>query len=212
MQGLAKAVLESASGTPSESLVAECLAAVMKADQGLVNWECSLPESWIPKPAADLSAAALSKFQACGQRMDVYRDLWAASIFNQYRLLRLSLQPLITSCVSLYPKLAVGALPFGPVAHASISYRLLDDICAGVPFLLGSKVTRMNDEAIDYPCVNGKPVPAQHRRVARYLTPWMLVAPLMTCISLPFLRADQKSWLKSQLVRIKVINNIRDKR
>ncbi|KAL9113995.1 MAG: hypothetical protein Q9187_007534, partial [Circinaria calcarea] len=66
-----------------------------KVDENLTKWESSVPESWKPKPASDTTPAALVKYHAYGTTMDIYPDLWVASIWNSYRFLRLVVQGIL---------------------------------------------------------------------------------------------------------------------
>ena len=161
--------------SPERVLNEELLAFLERAvalDQKLVNWVLNLPPSWKPLPVDDASPKALKKFRAY-KHIDVYSDLWVLSLRNLCRLLRLDLQKIFIAFMALYPTLRSSNMPYGPQSYIEESSRLVDEICAGVPFSLGNRQvydhTLSEQELckpleIEYPWVRGSSVTADHRR------------------------------------------------
>ena len=141
-------------------------------DQKLVHWVFNLPSSWKPLPVDDVSPNALKKFQAY-KGIDVYSDLWVLSLRNLCRLLRLDLQKIFIAFMALNPTLRSSNMAYGPHSYIEESRRLVDEICAGVPFSLGnrqvydhtlSELELGKPLEIEYPWVRGSSVTADHRR------------------------------------------------
>lgn len=85
--------------------------------------------------------------------------------------------------------------------------KLADDICASVPFFLGTKIrTGTDDEPdVEYPYTTSKASKALRRGVAGsggYNLTEPYHAPLNSVLAVQTLRAGQKEWVFAQLARI----------
>jgi hypothetical protein len=182
--------------------VNEATALIISLDQKLLDWELSLPSNWFPQPAFDLSPANLAKFDAYDTAMDIYPDVWIAGSYNTFRLLRILLQLLIGSLsphvLSFWPP----ALPIGPLSYLPTTQRLVDEVCASVPFFLGTKHADANPESIEYPFANNVSLSHDYRETALRLGAWFLFAPLSTCANQPLISPRQKDWIEMQLERL----------
>ena len=87
-----------------------------------------------------------------------------------------------------------------------ITQEMADDICASVPFSLGTKVQGGpgDRDGVEYPYVGTQRVSEQHRRAASALGGWHLLEPMRTCVRTraDSVRDGQVDWIKGQMQRI----------
>ena len=180
-------------------------------DRSLLDWVASVPCEWWPKPAADNSPEQLYRFGAWGQHMDVYIDVWVASVWNAYRQLRLDVQGILLA-ISNRRWLGDGF----SALKASQNYlqtmqRLVDNICMSVPYMIGDKCScGVGSQALDFPWFPDSPMPSRHKTVGMSLGGWYLFAPLCGCLSLePYagqymtiVEVDQRLWIMNKLEQI----------
>ena len=82
---------------------------------------------------------------------------------------------------------------------------MVDDICASLPFALGTKTFGGpgDREGIEFPYNSTQKVSEDHRRAAAALGGWHLLEPLKTSLrTTSCLREGQKEWIKGQMARI----------
>ena len=204
---------------PTEELISFVERAVT-LDQKLDFWVKSLPSEWRAMSASDTSPEALQKYHAFESLMDVYSDLWVLSLRNACRLLRLDLQKIFIQFMTWNPTIRSSHMTCGPRPYVEESRRLVDEICAGVPFSLGNRVVYDHPTGgvgldgqleIEYPWVQGSPVSTDHRRAAYAVGGWFYMGPLSKCLELEIpgcpeieiVKPAQKAWITSQLRRIR---------
>ena len=186
-------------------------------DKNLLDWECSVPKCWRPQPASNTTAAALLQFHAYGTTMDIYPDLWVASIWNSYRLLRLVPQGIMLKCTARDPFCRPSDMPYGPPSYIQTMQRLVDDVCASVPFAAGDMLSP-GQRVVEYPWVHNALIPANHRRAASAVGPWFLLGPLTTCLELEtsagldveVIGAEQRRWIINQMGRFRRLYGLKD--
>ena len=179
-----------------------------QVDHKLVAWADSVPLTWIPKPASDISPTAVAKFQALEARMDIYPSVFTVSIWNNYRFLRIVTQLLIMSCLAQKEKMAPASMPLGPQSHFLDVRGLVNDICASVPFCMGTKVS--NETAVEYPTAAFDSRSAKRGNAAWHFGGWLLLAPLVDCLDVPILEERQRQWIVAQVYRIRNFYGITD--
>lgn len=195
----------------------ELLILARKVDENLTNWEYSVPEGWRPQSASDTTSAALLKFQAYGTSMYIYHDLWVASTWNSYRLLRLVPQAIMLKCTARAPSCRPSNMPHGPPSYIQTMQKLVNDVCASVPFAAGDKVSP-GQKIVDYPWIPNALIPATHRRVASAVGPWFLLGPLTTCLELEtsagldveVIEVKQRRWIINQMGRFRRLYGLKD--
>lgn len=188
-----------------------------KVDENLTKWESSVPDSWRPKPASDTTPAALVKFQAYGTTMDIYPDLWVASTWNSYRFLRLVVQGILIKCMARDPSCRPSEMPHGPLSYIQTMQKLVDEICASVPFAIGDKLSP-GQKVVEYPWVRGALTPANHRRAASAVGPWLLLGPLTNCLEpetsagleVEVVGVEQRRWIIAQMGRSRRLYGLKD--
>ena len=209
---------------PTEELLAFIEHAVT-LDQKLDHWVKSLPDTWKSMRAYDLSPEALQKYHAYESHMDVYSDLFVLCLRNVCRLLRLDLQRIFITFMIWNPTMRSSNMTHGSQPYVEESRRLVDEICAGVPFSLGDRVVCShatsgagldNQLDIDYPSAEGSSVTVDHKRAAYAVGGWFYMGPLSKCLELDIpgcpqieiVKPAQRDWIVSQLHRIRQYYNI----
>lgn len=172
-------------------------------DAQLVRWPDMLPSNWIPTRVSintipqEVIDAGLYR-DSC----DIYSDIIICSTWNDWRHVRLKVLALVAR---------LGDDDSRSRAVTSIQ-QLADDICASVPFSLGSRVKPSAMYAGDtcYPCVKGQTVSKAHQQRAAAVGGWCLFLPLKeTLHAAKDMRRGQREWVSGQLRRLATVYNIR---
>ena len=190
----------------SEQLASELLNLLFEADQNLLGWEQDLPEAFFALPAADLSIANLTKFEAYANSIDTYADIWVAKTQNSFRMLRIMLQLLIRDVLHRVTIDRPSALPVGPIIHFHTTQRLVDEVCASVPFFMGTKCVDLDPESVDFPHALGQAMTEVQRANNMRLGTWFIFAPLYACARCPDLRPGQSDWIQKQIERLESLH------
>jgi hypothetical protein len=88
------------------------------------------------------------------------------------------------------------------------AHRLADEICASVPFFLGSQLesVRMKTGLVEYPFAETRPASQTHRQIAPLMGAWYVLPCLRNLqaggLGLP---SEQINWLNRQIDRIRAI-------
>ncbi|KAL4906770.1 hypothetical protein BDW74DRAFT_166920 [Aspergillus multicolor] len=124
-------------------------------DDQFTAWTFSLPKHWYPMPASYFPQSVRDA-GAYQDRCDCYTDVWIAETWNNYRTFRLSIQNIIYRCLCLLPNHEVEI-----EATVETTRVLAADICASVPFYLGSQTGSMTitDSRVEYPSAEATPSP-----------------------------------------------------
>ena len=200
----AKAVFDP-NQTASQSQLFELSILAADLDEKLLEWAANVPRQWNPLPAKDNSPAALATFQAYGSRMDVYPEVWVVSIWNSYRILHIAVQEVIACCAVCDGIIdeRPGSIDYRIQDHTDVGQRLVDDICASIPYCIGSRVRHEADSKIEYPFAAGSCVTNDHRKAARALGGWFALGTLNACLGVRGIEKGQLAWIRSQLARVK---------
>lgn len=172
-------------------------------DAKLAMWPDMLSSNWSPvRVLADAIPQDVVGAGLYGDSCDVYADIIICSTWNDWRQTRLKVLALIVR---------LGDNDSRAVAITTIQ-QLADDICASVPFSLGSrvKISAMYAADANYPCVAGQRVSMAHQQRAAAVGGWNLFSPLKGMFHLGmYLRKGQGEWVGRQLIRLATIYNIR---
>ena len=172
-------------------------------DARLATWPDLLSPNWNPVQVL-ASAIPWDVVNAglYGDSCDVYSDIIICGTWNDWRHVRLKVLALIARLGNNDSK-----------ARAILSIQqLADDICASIPFSLGSRVKPSTIYAADstYPSVDGQRVPEAHQQRAAAAGGWLLFSPLKEVWHVGmYLRKGQLDWVSGQLLRLATIYNIR---
>ena len=193
----------------SEREVNDLLEYAISVDLLVAAWPESLPEDWKQTPADSFEYpfdVPKSTF-VYNERNEIYLDLWVQSIWNQYRSARIKIQTLVLDCIAWLDMPYEHQWYWRAVYARMITQEMTDDICASVPFALGTKVSDGpgEREGVEYPYAGGQKASEEHRRAASALGGWHLLEPLRTVLNGLGLRDGQKEWTMEQISRIKRI-------
>ncbi|KAL3432840.1 hypothetical protein BDV09DRAFT_173220 [Aspergillus tetrazonus] len=166
-------------------------------DDRFLGWTYSLPKHWYPMPAA-FFPQSVRDAGAYEGRCDCYTDVWIAETWNDYRIFRLSVQNLIYRCLSLLPNRTAEIESTLRTTRA-----LATDICASVPFYLGSQTgsMRITDSRVEYPAAETKHAHQQ----APLIGGWFIRPALDTLCSMENLPEDLVEWARGQVRRVQDI-------
>ena len=184
----------------------------LKIDSKFNNWATELPHRWFPQPAEDSSPATLSKFQAYGQRIDVYSEVWIMSTWNPYRVIHLTVKRVIIFCClfAIVNRRDCGDWQALHKEHTTLSHQLVDDICASIPFCLGTRTSYEPDDEVEYPTTLGSSIRGNHRQTAAALGGWFSLGSLGACLNVLGLESSQVDWISTQIRRIKSFYGFED--
>ncbi|KAJ5377556.1 uncharacterized protein N7496_004965 [Penicillium cataractarum] len=187
---------------------AEAMAILAKANEidiKLVSWSYWVPQHWMPV-AATIIPQSVRNAGLWRNRCDCYADMWVAATWNTFRDCRILLQSIMLSCLRILSSQDPDGRRATAVQHTI--RKVADDICATVPFFLGSQVEsiRMKSGLVEYPYAETRPVTSTHKQSAPLMGAWHMYAYLRNLqnadLGLPL---DQQVWLKEQMERILVI-------
>lgn len=120
-----------------EAVEISILARTNEIDSRLVSWSYLVPEDWMPV-AATIIPQSVRKAGIWPNRCDCYTDMWIAATWNTFLDCRIILQTIMLSCLRMLYSQDPGGRRVAAVQN-TIRY-IADDICATVPFFLGSQV------------------------------------------------------------------------
>lgn len=198
---------------PSQEQLLGILDYATSVDVQVSTWPDSVPADWAWKPSHtfDNYPSHERKLYVYNRRVDIYHDIWVASIWNSYRGTVLMIQYLILQTLTF-----LNQKPGTPLGHRVINaivrvQEMSDDICASVPFNLGTKTfggpgdrkeVRYPDDGINKPSND-------YRTSAAGLGGWFLIEPLKTTAKAICLREGQQEWILRQIERIQRIYTIK---
>lgn len=206
LRSCAKSALLLPRSSESEQEVNDLLEYAISVDLFVAAWPESLPEDWKATPADGFDYPFNTSKSAFvyNDRKDVYLDLWVQSIWNQYRSARIKVQTIILDCIAWLDMPYEHQWYWRAIYAKMITQEMADDICASVPFALGTKTLGGPGDrnGIEYPYVGAQKVSEEHRRAASALGGWHLLEPMRTSIRTKCLRDGQPEWIMGQMQRV----------
>ena len=195
--------------TQSEQEVNDLLEYAISVDLLVAAWPPTLPEDWKPVPASgfDYPYGTSKSAFIYNDKKDIYADLWVQGIWNQYRSARIKIQTVILDCIAWLDSPYEHQWYWRAVYAKMITQEMADDICASLPFALGTKTFGGpgDREGIEYPFAGSQKASQEHRRAAAALGGWHLLEPLRTSLGATCLREGQHDWITGQMQRIRRI-------
>ncbi|KAJ5766776.1 uncharacterized protein N7511_004392 [Penicillium nucicola] len=185
--------------------VTSLLNKAIEIDTNLAAWAHLVPPHWTPV-AASIIPDSVRKAGIYNIRVDCYTDMWIASTWNTYRDCRILVQSIILSCLRMESSLDSQGLK--TMMATATAHRLADEICASVPYFLGSQVesVRMRTGLVEYPYAETRPVSQTHKQIAPLMGAWFVLPCLRNLqagvLGLP---SEQIDWLNGQIERVRVI-------
>ncbi|OJJ75575.1 hypothetical protein ASPBRDRAFT_118194 [Aspergillus brasiliensis CBS 101740] len=167
-------------------------------DANLEAWNYALPEHWKPLPAV-VVPQSVREAGMYKNRCDCYTDLWMAGTWNFYRDSRIVVQNIILRCLRILPD---GVLPEQIQATMDLIETLALDICATVPYILGSQTmsVHVSPQKIEYPEADGRRVTTPHYPTAALVGGWMVSSHLSN-LELLCLSEEMNTWIRAQKER-----------
>lgn len=177
-------------------------------------WADTVPESWAYSAASrfDCPPEVPRETFIYRDRVDVYEDSTFVSVWNSYRSHRIMVLSIMIECISqLWSHSRDSPLQEGAAALQA-TQELVDDICASVPYQLGTKLEGgpLDQTSAEYPYTGATKSSAEQRRAMVSLGGWNLLEPLKSALAAANLRRGQREWIKGQLQRIGRIYNVRN--
>ncbi|PWY92824.1 C6 zinc finger domain protein [Aspergillus heteromorphus CBS 117.55] len=178
--------------------VEDLLTRALCLDNNLVAWKHALPAHWKPVPATTIPPS-VRQAGMYKNRCDCYSDLWVAGTWNFYRDSRLVMQNIILHCLQHLPGTSADQIQ----STMSLMHGLALDICATVPYILGSQTTsvHMSPLKVEYPATDNWKATQSHHQTASLIGGWLVASHLS---NLQLLRLDEgiDAWVEEQKERV----------
>lgn len=186
-------------------------------DKEVACWPLEIPPSWHPKRLNIKEAPpAVTKAGIYDNHLDVYPNINICSRWNNWRLIRIKIHAFIAGLD------ASGSNVFQPLSSVETRARtaptiqprthnihvirsLAEDICASLPFCLGSRTRSSPIYATDalYPTDTGEPATSAHQKAAIAWGGWLLLHPMQEILNnAMYLKPNLLAWLVSQMQRL----------
>ena len=179
----------------------------------LATWPDTLPDDWRWKASHtfDNLSGQESKLYIWNRRVDMYHDIWVASIWNSYRSSMLVVQYLRLQCLGMLNPPPLSAFACRIVTGINAVQQLVDDICGSVPFNLGTKTFGgpTDRSEVQYPDDGIHKPSSDYRKSAAGLGGWFIIEPLKTAAIAISLREGQQDWMLKQIERVQRIYSIK---
>jgi len=168
-------------------------------DQEAVAWQQGVPDSWHYRTVAwedNVQNGDYGKAEVFPGRVDVYNDIWIASVTNSARAVRLILQSIIVRCAAWICWPADYRTTTEYATAASVCRGAITDIIASVPYNLGWHLKKKGDGSRktnfgNFACGEED----SPKGLAGYLVTWHL-----TCVnSQDFATDAERAWVVGRL-------------
>ena len=133
----------------------EIISSMLGFETELAAWAMGLPLSW----SYSTAIAADSTDEVFEGYFHIYQDIWTASIWNNYRCIRILVNEYILGYLT---RLTSATYPFMPSEHRiqhqqsrNVLSQLASDICASVPFHLGHAHIPLQSSLSEPPALGG---------------------------------------------------------
>lgn len=183
-------------------------------DAKLTMWAHSVPPNWKPVPAS-IIPQSVRDAGVFKNRCDCYSDVWVPTTWNSYRDSRIVVQNIILSCLRMLSTACPNHSDNSQTrsqwsAAKSAIQTLATDICASIPFLLGSQMesVQMNPypHRIEYPEAEEKRLTHAHQQTAPLLGGWFILGFLgnlcTSGVGFGCLDGELLAWMRGQMQRI----------
>lgn len=209
----ATTVFRSRSMLASANEIYRVLKIALEIDAQFNNWAQTVPADWAWYPASgfDCPLDKPRELFVYKDRIDFYGEPNMAKVWNSYRSRRMMILFTVLDCVChLGPSYDDNLFSLAKDS-LKIMKELVDDICASVPYLFGTKTFGgPGDRAcFEYPYRGTTKLSADHRRMSAAIGAWSLLEPLKTSLRAVGLRKGQKEWITGQISRISRSYNLR---
>ncbi|KAI9717095.1 MAG: hypothetical protein M1828_007428 [Chrysothrix sp. TS-e1954] len=193
----AKEILSHPNGLDTLGLVENLLIKAKDVDADLCKWSLSLRPSWqFTWLEAD---EACTPGYAFGTHVHTYKTLWIARIWNAFRTARIKLQATVSDLLGLSNLLGGISAIDEQVKTQNILQRMVDEVCASVPFCLGNQTPLDQQPVARFPM----DVISKRNSLHAWTMGWfLLLVPLQSCSKTPHISDSQRAWIRHQLSRV----------
>lgn len=206
-------ILKNRAQFPSQEQLMSILAYAGDVEAQLSTWPDTVPDDWHWRPSHtfDSFPSQESKLYVYNRRVDIYHDIWVASIWNSYRGTMLMIQYLTLQSLGMLNPPPLSAFAYRIVSAINKVQELVDDICGSVPFNLGTKTFGgpSDRSEVRYPDDGIHKVSSDYRKSAAGLGGWFIIDPLKIAAKAISLREGQQDWMLKQIERIQRIYTIK---
>ena len=200
---------------PLRDRVPSLLDEAFAINQKLADWAQSAPPEWqwVTTGFLDIPANVPRERFVYSGRIDIYFDLFVATIWNFYRATRIKVLRIALDCFDAMCIPSHGILAGQRQTVIEDLQGLVDDICGSIPFHLGTKMIPgyLDNPSVEFPYITTKAT-GVHRRAAAASGGWVLIEPycepLIVAIEATCTRDGQREWLLAQLSRIAELYNV----
>ena len=197
------------SGNLCGDWIDELLERAQALDADLASWPDRLPLHWSPVRAlAHTIPQEVIDAGIWEDSCDVYPDVIICSTWNDWRVARLRVLRLIAE-LCLASRFERGETRAQTI---DIIRQLVDDICASVPFCLGSRTEAvpLYQAEVVYPGLKGRLNSKEHAITARAYGGWYLFSPFKETMQLEaYISKTQREWLMAQLWRLAKLYDVK---
>ncbi|OQV00690.1 hypothetical protein CLAIMM_06155 isoform 2 [Cladophialophora immunda] len=175
-------------------------------DDGLSCWPKTVPSWWQYSFHKD---SIYTNDLGYHGMVHIYHDIQVASVWNCYRHIRIMLLSTIAELAFLSGQVA--GIDYKGVRRKAISSmtELAVDICASVPFFVGTRSAATPESKIRYPSLGTRDADLIHRQNAHSWGWFLLLVPLSRLQMTGNLPAEQREWAAQQHSRVCAIGDQR---
>lgn len=186
---------------PAQQRLKEVLGEAISMDSKLQSWNYNLSE---PYRYMELSIAETPFQQQPNllpmqpKNVHVYHDIWMASLWNHYRFVRIRLLQTLTDCESRLnlterPEAQMYGSNTNRTTWEDTLVKMVDDICASVPFLMGDIDAQGN---------------LKRGSGGIALGGYFLLWPLHIASSVKIISMEQREWIRGRLRHLGTVMGI----
>jgi hypothetical protein len=169
-------------------------------EKDYLQWEEALPDDWQPKTVAwvDNTGGDITKAEVCPGKVDVYQDIWYATIWNHARIVRLYISGAIVRCAAwICSPVDYRTTPEYATA-TRLCVDLVTDIIASIPLHLGWRIEQGGGfnagDLAGFP----REVFATPNGIGAFFAMW----PLFSVSNTDYITDSQRAWVKGRLIFI----------
>lgn len=169
-------------------------------EQEFQDWMNSIPEAWQVKTAAwvdNVPGGDITKADVCPGKVDTYRDIFIAAMWNHARISRLFLAGLVVRCAAWVCSPVDYRTTPEYATSARIGVDMVTDIIASVPYLLGWRVDE--DGQLKAGDLSGFTSGNENITSAKALGGFFLTWPLFCAVCSDYATDSQRQWIKGRM-------------
>lgn len=201
LQSQANIVLSQSTWPENGQPAVELLKTAKRLDSGISDWARSVPATWSYTISTDLDALSYTKGRISDfspPQIHRYSNFYIARIWNIYRVSRLIILSIILRATARSPSGSTNGEQELEWFEAERRQRkMVNEICASVPFLLNHDLSRMAP-----PIAKGQRESDEKSDIVAKTGRYSLIWPLYVGCSVPSIPDNQRRWMRAQLQRI----------